>query len=78
MKAFRAGTGDFDGQAFGQELADFARFADRNWSRMTPDAKAAFLTYQSHAFGAQLQGQTGAGVFDYAASRSSCRTWWLA
>ncbi len=67
MKAFSAGTGDLDGQAFGRELEDFARFADKNWDRMTPGARAAFLAYQHVAQHAQLHGRDGASALEHGA-----------
>jgi hypothetical protein len=63
IRAISQGTADLDGQAAGREFADFYRFAQQNWNRMTPDAQAAFGAYASHAQNAWAQGQTGINNF---------------
>lgn len=67
LQAFRAGTADNDGQVFGREFADFARFADKNWHRMTPGARSAFRAYQHTASDARWFGKTGANASEYGA-----------
>ena len=59
INAITQGVSDLDGQAAGNEFADFYRFAVQNWNRMTPDAQAAFGAYASHAQNAWLNGQSG-------------------
>ncbi|MFH1807849.1 MAG: DUF1521 domain-containing protein [Pseudomonadota bacterium] len=66
MKAILAGTADLDNQAAGAEFADFKKFAQENWGRMTPDAKAKFEVYEKAAHKAQAQGQTGIPIGEYA------------
>jgi hypothetical protein len=73
LRAFRAGTADLDGQVFGREFSDFARFADKNWHRMTPGARAAFQAYQHTAADARWFGKTGANAFEYGALHAQMR-----
>ncbi len=53
------GTKDLDNQAAGKEYADLKKFADSNWSRMSPDAREKFRTYEGYAKAAQDKGETG-------------------
>lgn len=59
-------TLDQDGQMFGQEHRDIARFVDDNWERMTPGARAAFQRYDEAARAAQADGRSGGSFFDVA------------
>ena len=57
-------TRDPDNQAAGREYADIAKFVKENGQLLSPEAKAAFATYERHAKAAQARGQTGIGLFE--------------
>jgi hypothetical protein len=52
-------TKDLDAQAAGKEYRDLKEFADKNWDRMTPDAREKFRVYERTALESISQGQTG-------------------
>jgi len=58
-------TKDLDAQAAGKEYADLKKFANENWSRMSPDAKQKFRTYEKYVKAAKCKGQTGIKSADY-------------
>jgi hypothetical protein len=57
-------TRDPDNQAAGKEFADISKFVRENEQLLSPEAKAAYATYERHAKGAQARGQTGIGLFE--------------
>jgi hypothetical protein len=58
-RAIRTGTADNDGQAGGAELKEFEKWAAKNESRLSPEAKEVLDVYRKHAKAAQAQGRTG-------------------
>ena len=61
---FRA-TRDLDGQAAGTEYRDLKEFAKENWSKLTPDAREKFRTYEHFATSAQARGMSGIPSGEY-------------
>ncbi len=57
--AIKDGTKDLDRQAANDEYAAFARFANANWDRLSPDARAKMRAYEDLAMKAQSKGETG-------------------
>ncbi|MEW5743123.1 MAG: hypothetical protein AB1938_29680 [Myxococcota bacterium] len=66
VDAIIQGTVDHDGQAAGKEYADIMKFVTENEQLLSPEAKAAFATYEKHVLAAQARGQTGIDLRDYA------------
>ncbi|MCA3015237.1 MAG: hypothetical protein INH41_22845 [Myxococcaceae bacterium] len=66
VDAIIQGTADRDNQAAGKEYADIAKFVRENEPLLSPEAKAAFAVYESHARAAQARGQTGIDLRDFA------------
>ncbi|MCY1030074.1 hypothetical protein OV207_01265 [Corallococcus sp. BB11-1] len=58
-KAIQKGTADLDGQAAGAELKEFERWAAKNQSKLSPEAKEVLDVYRKHTKAAQAKGQTG-------------------
>lgn len=57
-RAIKNGTADHDGQAGGAELKEFEKWAAKNESRLTPEAKEVLKTYQQAAKKAGPEGLT--------------------
>ena len=73
-KAIIDGTKDLDNQAAGKEYADLKKFANENWSRMSPEARQKFRTYEKYAKAAQAEGRTGIRQCDYNCMVNEMRT----
>ncbi|WP_211486219.1 hypothetical protein [Corallococcus exiguus] len=58
-RAIKTGTADHDGQAGGAELKEFEKWASKNESRLSPEAKEVLDVYRKHTQAAQAQGRTG-------------------
>ncbi|MBN9681580.1 hypothetical protein JYJ93_04025 [Corallococcus sp. NCSPR001] len=58
-RAIKNGTADHDGQAGGAELKEFEKWASKNESRLSPEAKEVLDVYRKHTKAAQAQGRTG-------------------
>ncbi|GMU10896.1 hypothetical protein [Corallococcus caeni] len=58
-RAITRGTADHDGQAAGAELKEFEKWASKNESRLSPEAKEVLDVYRKHAKAAQAEGRTG-------------------
>jgi hypothetical protein len=57
MDAIERGLGDFDGQGAAKEFQQFADWASKNASRMTPEAHQVLGLYAKHARRAQAKGE---------------------
>jgi hypothetical protein len=57
--AIRRGVGDADGKAATDEFKQFADWAKKNESRLSPEAKQVMAIYEKHAKAAQARGQSG-------------------
>ncbi|TSC23223.1 hypothetical protein [Corallococcus sp. Z5C101001] len=58
-RAIQTGTADHDGQAAGAELKEFEKWAAKNQSRLSPEAKEVLDVYRKHTKAAQAQGRSG-------------------
>ncbi|MBN8230317.1 hypothetical protein JYK02_22645 [Corallococcus macrosporus] len=58
-RAISRGTADHDGQAAGAELKEFEKWASKNESRLSPEAKEVLDVYRKHAKAAQAEGRSG-------------------
>jgi len=65
QRAIFSGTADLDSNAATKEYADFKKFAQENWHRMTPDAREKFRTYDRYAASARARGHTGIPKHEY-------------
>ncbi len=74
QNAITEGTKDLDNQAAGQEFKDIQNFAERNWNRLSPDAKEKYRVYEKYAKAAQKKGKTGIAASDYQKMQKEMRT----
>ncbi|RKH48916.1 hypothetical protein D7Y23_18735 [Corallococcus sp. AB050B] len=72
-RAIKAGTADHDGQAGGAELKEFEKWAAKNESRLSPEAKEVLDVYRKHTKAAQAQGRTGLTDAENAAMNKEMR-----
>jgi hypothetical protein len=61
----RDATKDADGQAAGLEFTQIQDFAQKNWDRLTPEAKKQFEIYEKAATAALKEGHTGIATDKY-------------
>jgi DNA gyrase inhibitor GyrI len=64
-EAIRKGTEDADGKGATDEFKQFADWAKKNESRLSPEAKQVMAIYEKHAKAAQAQGQSGMARSDF-------------
>jgi len=65
MDAIERGLGDFDGQGAAKEFQQFADWAGKNASRMTPEAHQVLGLYAKHARKAQAKGESDIPLRDF-------------
>ncbi len=63
--AIERGTRDLDGKAASDEFKQFADWAKKNQSRLSPEAKQVMDIYEKYAKAAQAKGQAGIAPADY-------------
>jgi DNA gyrase inhibitor GyrI len=63
--AIEKGVQDEDGKAATDEFKQFADWAKKNQSRLSPEAKQVLGIYEKYAKGAQAKGQSGIEVGDF-------------
>src|SRR6185295_1570493 len=64
-RAIENGTKDLDNASAGREFDQFAKWAQQNPNRLSPEAKQVMDIYKKYADGAKAQGQTGISQADY-------------
>ncbi|HVE86595.1 MAG TPA: hypothetical protein VND93_27245, partial [Myxococcales bacterium] len=64
-RAIQEGTSDLDNASAGREFAQFAKWAEQNPGRLSPEAKQVLDIYKKYASAAKAQGQTGISQGDY-------------
>ncbi len=64
-RAVTDGTKDLDNQAAGKEYQDFKRFTEKNWDRMSPNAKEKYRVYEKYAQASKMKGKTGIPTSEY-------------
>ncbi|WP_208718976.1 hypothetical protein [Corallococcus sicarius] len=72
-RAIKTGTADHDGQAAGAEAKEFEKWASKNESRLSPEAKEVLDVYRKHTKAAQAQGREGMTPSETAAMNSEMR-----
>ncbi len=63
--AIEKGVQDLDGKGATDEFKQFADWAKKNESRLSPEAKEVLATYEKYAKAAQAKGQSGISVADF-------------
>ena len=72
-RAIKTGTADHDGQAAGAEAKEFEKWASKNESRLSPEAKEVLDVYRKHTKAAQAQGREGLTSSETAAMNREMR-----
>ncbi len=74
QRAIFEGTQDLDNSAASTEHADFKKFAQQNWHRMSPGAKEKFRVYDAYAQSSKARGLTGIPQEEYQAMKWQMRS----
>ncbi len=63
--AIKKGVGDLDGKSASDEFKQFADWAAKNQSKLSPEAKQVMAVYEKYAKAAQAKGQSGIDAAEY-------------